>query len=219
MTLSLDATQVHLWLIFPEDIKDETLLQRYLALLSSAERMQAPRFHFAHDRHRYVVTRASIRTVLSRYAGLAPEQWQFTVSSHGRPQIANGHSDAASLSFNVSHTAGLIAIGVTQNGALGVDVENMNVRPAPIDIADSHFAPEEQSALLAVPESRRDESFFRYWTLKESYIKARGLGLSIPLNRFSFHLPSDLRSREPLRFHTAPWPATLHRTGGFGNLA
>jgi 4'-phosphopantetheinyl transferase len=202
MMLDLDSNQVHLWLVFPDEIQDHALLQRYRELVSSPERMQAPRFHFPHDRHRYLLTRAAVRSVLSKYADVAPEEWQFAASSHGRPQIVNAHADATSLSFNISHTTGLIAIGVTRHNAVGVNVENMHSHPAPIDIADSYFAQEECSALRARPADLQSESFYRYWTLKESYIKARGLGLSIPLDQFSFHLPQDWPD-EPLRFSTA----------------
>jgi 4'-phosphopantetheinyl transferase len=153
MDACLDHTQLHLWLVFPERIRDEAPLQRYREVLSAAERARIGRFHFPQDRHSYLLTRAASRMVLYKYAPVAPEDWQFSVSSHGRPQIINAHPDAASLSFNISHTAGLIAIGVTRHNAIGIDVENMQRRPAPLDIARSCFAPDECAALQAQPRS------------------------------------------------------------------
>jgi len=72
-----------------------------------------------------------------------------------------------------------------------VDVENFSAREAPIDVADRFFAPREVEALAAVPPQRQQYRFFEYWTFKEAYIKARGMGLSLPLDKFSFHYPDD----------------------------
>jgi len=69
-----------------------------------------------------------------------------------------------------------------------VDVETVERRGRTIEIADRYFAPDEVRDLHALPDDRRRERFFEYWTLKESYIKARGMGLAIPLEQFSFEL-------------------------------
>jgi 4'-phosphopantetheinyl transferase len=96
-----------------------------------------------------------------------------------------------SLSFNISHTHSLIVLGVTRRRALGVDVENWQTREVSIEIADRFFAPTEVKALSGVPPHQQQYRFFEYWTFKESYIKARGMGLSLPLDKFSFHYPHD----------------------------
>jgi 4'-phosphopantetheinyl transferase len=80
---------------------------------------------------------------------------------------------------------------VTRGRALGVDVENVVRREAATDIARHYFAPAEVSALARVPPAQQGHRFFEYWTFKESYIKARGMGLSLPLDRFSVHFPDD----------------------------
>ena len=82
-------------------------------------------------------------------------------------------------------------LGVTRNRALGVDVENVRARQVSIDIADHFFAPQEVEALNLVPRHEQQFRFFEYWTFKESYIKARGMGLSLPLDKFSFHYRDD----------------------------
>jgi 4'-phosphopantetheinyl transferase len=69
-----------------------------------------------------------------------------------------------------------------------VDVENVRSRQVDIEIADRYFAAAEFAALRALPREQQRQRFFEYWTLKESYIKARGMGLSIPLDRFALHL-------------------------------
>jgi len=189
--VSLTPAEIHLWLAFYDQIGDERLHAAYRELLSPAERAQEPRFYFARDRLRYLVTRALVRTVLSRYVDVDPKQWAFSPSSYGRPEIVNPEAGAAGLSFNISHTHSLIVLGVTQGRALGVDVENVQARNAPIGVADRYFAPPEVAVLKAAPAHEQQHRFFEYWTFKESYIKARGMGLSLPLDKFSFHYPHD----------------------------
>jgi 4'-phosphopantetheinyl transferase len=191
----IDSGQIHLWLAYLNEITDPRPLAEYRLLLSEEEQRRQIRFHFERDRHRYLVTRAMQRTVLSKYVDIAPGAWRFTVNDYGRPSIAAGHTQARGIEFNLSHTDGLVVMGVTRERAIGVDVENVRTREAGIEIADRYFAPDEVLALHMLPDEKQKQRFFEYWTLKESYIKARGLGLSIPLQRFAFHLedPEQIR--------------------------
>jgi 4'-phosphopantetheinyl transferase len=185
----LTSSEIHLWLAFYDEINDERLHVAYRDLLALAEREQEPRFYFAKDRRRYLVTRALVRTVLSRYVSITPSEWTFSTNAYGRPEIVN--PEAGDLTFNISHTHSLIVMGVTRGRALGVDVENVRAREISIDIADHYFAPQEVSVLTAAPAHEQQDRFFEYWTFKESYIKARGMGLSLPLDKFSFHYPDE----------------------------
>lgn len=189
----LDARpeRIDLWLTFYDDVTDEALLARLRRVLSEAERAQEPRFFFADDRKRYLLTRALVRTVLSRYADIAAADWCFSNNAYGRPQIAHRDAPVQQLSFNLSHTRGLIALAVSRQRTLGIDVEHVSARRVSLGIADRFFAPDEVTALQALAPERQQERFFEYWTFKESYIKARGMGLSIPLDRFSFHYPHE----------------------------
>jgi 4'-phosphopantetheinyl transferase len=187
--LELDPAKVDLWFTYYEAIRDERLLAQYMRLLTEEERTQQQRFYFEKDRHRYLVTRALVRTILSRYAPVAAPDWVFSKNDHGRPEIANDEPAARTISFNITHTHGLIVLAVTRDQAIGVDAENISVRQPAIEIADRFFSAEEVAALHAVPAHGQHERFFHYWTLKESYIKARGMGLAIPLDQFGFHFP------------------------------
>lgn len=189
--LALDPAKVDLWFTFYDDIRDERLLADYRGLLNEGELAQEKRFYFAKDQHRYLVTRALVRTVLSRYAPVAPADWIFSKTAHGRPEIANDDDIARTLSFNLSHTQGLIVLAVSSGQELGVDTENLRRREISIDVADRFFSPAEVRELHRVPVAAQHERFFHYWTLKESYIKARGLGLSLPLDQFGFFFPRD----------------------------
>jgi 4'-phosphopantetheinyl transferase len=187
--IPLTPAEIHMWLVFYDEISDERLHTAYRELLDAAEKEQEPRFYFARDRHRYLVTRALVRTILSRYVPIAPGEWAFSTNTYGRPEIVN--AQATDLSFNISHTHSLIVMGVTRQRALGVDVENVRARSVSVDIAGHFFAPQEVAVLAATPSHQQQDRFFEYWTFKESYIKARGMGLSLPLDKFSFHYPDD----------------------------
>lgn len=190
-TMQQEASVIDLWLVHYREIDDPSLVAALQQLLSTEEQQRGARFLHAEDRHRFLLTRATVRTVLSRYAPLRPQDWSFTVNEHGRPAIANRLPQAAGLCFNLSHTQGLIVLGVCRERQLGVDVENMRERTPSPGIAERFFAPQESATLARLPQEMRHERFFAYWTLKEAYIKARGRGMSIPLDRFSFTFPQQ----------------------------
>src|SRR3984957_7770843 len=100
--LELEHSAIHLWLGFPETL-DVTSLQRCRAILSPDERRRERRFHFPLDQRCYLVTRALVRRVLSRYASIPPEGWVFGTTSRGRPEILNRENRARDLVFNISH--------------------------------------------------------------------------------------------------------------------
>lgn len=187
----LKPDEIHLWLASYEEIADERLHAAYRALLNDEERAQEPRFYFARDRRRYLVTRALVRTVLSRYAPVQPADWVFETNAYGRPEAANAAAREMGLTFNLSHTHSMIVLAVTLKREVGVDVENVRAREVSIDVADRYFAPAEVRVLSAAPADEQQYRFFEYWTFKEAYIKARGMGLSLPLDKFAFHYPAD----------------------------
>lgn len=189
--IPLMPAEIHLWLAFYDEITAEPLHSAYRELLNAAEKEQEPRFFFARDRRRYLITRALVRTVLSRYVSIHPKEWIFSTNAYGRPRIVNAQARDTRLSFNISHTHSLIVLGVTKRRALGVDVENLRAPEVSIDIADRYFAPQEVAVLTAAPPHQQQYRFFEYWTFKEAYIKARGMGLSLPLDKLNFYYPND----------------------------
>ena len=179
--------EIHLWLAWPDRITDSGLLARYRALLSAEEMERHDRYRFDRHRHTFLVTRALVRTVLARYADRPAESLSFTKNRYGRPGIPAGENPAA-LNFNISHTDGLVALAVTRNATVGVDVESTGRTVMDRDLARRFFAPPEADRLAALPPAQQAPRFIAYWTLKEAFIKACGRGLSIPLSDFSFHL-------------------------------
>lgn len=190
MDLVADSRRIDLWCTYINEIGDDSLFSRYDALLSAQERATQRRFLFARDQRRYLVTRALVRTVLSRYAPVRPEDWAFSAGTHGRPAISLS-LPAPALEFNISHSGDLVMLGITSGRTLGIDTESTALRAADIDGLDRYFAPEESAALLALPADERRRRFFELWTLKESYIKASGMGLAIALDAFRFEFAGE----------------------------
>jgi 4'-phosphopantetheinyl transferase len=189
--LTASERAIDVWLAFDEEITGAAQVDGLRAVLSESELAQESRFYFAEDRKRHLVTRALVRTVLSRYADIAPRAWQFEITRYGRPEISAPNVAAAGIRFNISHTRRLVALAVTRDRAVGIDVESVRARPAPLDLAHHYFATAEIADLARVRAAEQQQRFFEYWTFKESYIKARGMGMSIPLDQFSFDYPHE----------------------------
>lgn len=190
---TLAATAVHLWLLFTDKPTDPAQLPAYEALLDADERARYGRLRLARIRRQYLLARALVRTTLSHYTPLDPQDWRFVHNAHGRPEIAN--PGAVGLRFNLSHADGLMVCAVSRNRDVGVDVESIDRHNRSLEIAERFFSATECRDLRAQPAARQYSRFFDYWTLKEAYIKARGLGLACPLGRFGFRLSAD----EPIR--------------------
>lgn len=158
-----------------------------LALLSEEERAQHQRFIPPKKRHEYLVTRVLVRTVLGQALGVAPQTLQFTANEWGCPALW----PPVPLHFNVSHTDGLVLCLVSNHPGIGVDTEQLARAPDLLALANTVFAPQERRDLAALPASEQGQRAVVLWTLKESYIKARGMGLALPLDGFAFRFDAD----------------------------
>jgi 4'-phosphopantetheinyl transferase len=159
-------------------------------VLSTDELERAHRFAFEPDRRRFIVCRGVLRTILSRYLRVAPGSLRFQYSPHGKPALSSV-SGAHPLRFNVSHAGETAVYGVTLRREIGVDIECVRAGFATDEIAERFFSRSEISSLRTLSPTDRPQAFFRCWTRKEAYIKARGEGLSLPLSRFDVSLLPD----------------------------
>jgi 4'-phosphopantetheinyl transferase len=191
--MNLPANEIHIWITQPEPIIDRELIHAYRALLDTAELTKQQRYRFAQDKHSALVTRALLRDRLAWYVGINPQDLRFSIGAKGKPWLPQ----FCDLQFNLSHTNNLIVLAVAQQHALGVDIEWLPRQSATLAIAHRFFSETETQALFALPTEQQRNRFFDYWTLKESYIKACGLGLAIPLRQFSFLLGTE--DHQPIR--------------------
>ncbi|HEX5159842.1 MAG TPA: 4'-phosphopantetheinyl transferase superfamily protein [Ktedonobacterales bacterium] len=160
-------------------------------ILAPGERERAQRFHFERDRQRYVVGRASLRMLLARYVGAEPQSLEFQYGRHGKPELA-APRQASLLSFNVAHSEGIALYAVTRNHVIGADIERVRSLVHFDLMAELYFAAEERVALQGLSMPARQMAFFTCWTRKEAFMKALGLGMSIPLDSFAVSVaPTD----------------------------
>ena len=127
-----------------------------------------------------------LRSVLSSYHSAAPGAWQFDTEPGGKPMLAGPLARESGLSFNLSHTTGLVACAVTRGGDVGVDVESLDRAAQARELAQRFFAPAEAAELGALEPDPCRQRFIEIWTLKEAYVKALGTGLATQLSQFAF---------------------------------
>lgn len=181
---------IDLWCFFYQSALQSgaATVAAYEALLSPPELCRYEAYIFDKDRMTFLATRVLIRTVLSHYVDRQPQSWRFETGPYGKPALAD-KLECGSLYFNLSNTNGLVVCGISREvERIGVDVESIPSATSLVNIAESHFAPPEIAAWRAQLHLDREETLFRYWTLKESFMKATGQGLSTPLDRLSFTL-------------------------------
>jgi len=154
--------------------------------LSSDEHARASRFSFHRDRNAYVTTRAVLRELLGQYLNQAPKDIQFHYAGRGKPGLATAGDPP--IHFNISHSRGLALLAFSPDRRLGIDVELVRPIENWEDIARRYFSPAELAELRALPPHQRDEGFYTCWTRKESYVKASGEGLQVPLDSFDVTL-------------------------------
>ena len=184
--------------------------------LSSDEHARANRFAFHRDRNAYITTRSVLRDLLGQYLATPPGEIRFHYAERGKPALAKSAPTAGDppIHFNVSHTRSLALLAFSADRRLGVDVEFVR----PIDnweaIARRFFSQNELAELQALPPDQRDEGFYTCWTRKESYIKARGEGLHLPLDSFDVTLTPGAPARLAAEDSTNWTLVSLHpRTG------
>ena len=218
----LGEDNVHVWMVQTDAIanRGDAFLATLRGTLSEDE-MQRYERSLATPKAReqalsFLVARSLLRCTLSRYIPqVAPACWRFEVNAHGRPSVCSqllrelseaDHESAlgetvqrlSKLRFNLSHCTGMVVCAFTYGREVGIDSEIIHSRRRIESIAKRFFSPDESSALLAMPEEARALTFSRLWTLKEAYVKARGLGISeVGLDNFEFKNVEALGRQRP----------------------
>jgi 4'-phosphopantetheinyl transferase len=186
-SLPLEPGVVHAWYFETSAItRDTDQIRRLVGWLSAAERVRYDRFHHDLDRHMFLVGRAMARALVGRATGVRPSSWRWREGPHGRPEI---DEPGATLHFNIAHSAGLVVCALADGREVGVDVEHLDRRSMDRAIVRRYCSPAEADDVDAQPDWHR--RFLTYWTLKEAYLKACGLGVSVHLSDVNFTLAGD----------------------------
>nr|VFJ94155.1 MAG: phosphopantetheine--protein transferase domain-containing protein [Candidatus Kentron sp. LFY] len=196
--LVLARDEIHVWRV-PLNLP-WTRIGVLQSTLGQDELQRAERFCFPKHRRHFIVARGVLRALLAGYLHESPARIDFEYNRYGKPflkgrkPILRGDSpdcvetddiDNAGIEFNLSHSEGMALYAFSLNRKVGIDVEWMQRKVDDSErIVERFFSPREVQVLSGVPEHVRKEAFLGCWTRKEAYIKARGKGLSIPLNEF-----------------------------------
>lgn len=194
--------QVDLWRI--QLGIDIDALRGFEELLSPEEAERAARFYFEADRNHFIVSHARMRQILARYLHVEPGQLNFFVNAYRKPFL-----DGGGLEFNLSHSGKLALLAVTRVRKVGVDIELIHPGIEIETIGNRFFSQSEMSELQSLPTDQHELAFFSCWTRKEAYIKAQGMGLTLPLDSFDVSLspgqPVILRATRPDSAEAARW--------------
>ena len=185
--LTLPPAEVHLW----QAVLDDRLADSSKHLLASDEISRADRFHFAKDRNHFIAARGLLRILLSVYLGIKSDELRFSYAEKGKPSLEETQPNA--INFNLAHSHGVAVYAFAHDRQVGVDLEYMREDLADEKIAERFFSGREIEMLKSVPSELRKKAFFNCWTRKEAYIKARGEGLLMSLDKFDV----SLRPGEP----------------------
>ncbi len=176
-------------------------------ILSADERERADRFQFDLDRRRSVIGRGYLRLLLGQILDFPENGLRFEYDEFGKPSLSS--KQGPPLQFNVSHSGELILIAITKGPAVGVDVERIRNDIDVDNIAARFFSAKECKALASLAGPVRHKAFFACLTCKEAYLKARGFGVSLPLDQFDVSiLPEDeprLLATRPDRAEAGQW--------------
>lgn len=202
LTLPMDEVQ-----IWRADLQAMAEAIDYYLLLSPDEQARAHRFRFPKDRNRFVTARGILRSILSRYLAVPPQDLQFGYSPTGKPSLAYPKVEPP-FCFNLSHSEQLALYAVARKREVGIDVEKICLEHDCEGIAERFFAASEQAALNQLSSERRHQGFFNGWTRKEAFLKATGQGLTIPLDQLVVSLTPNVPAQI---LHTDWNPAEVSR--------
>jgi len=189
--LILPAEEVHVWIARIEAVP---VAPGLIEILDPIEREVAARFRFAKHREAYIFAHAMLRDILHRYLDLPAHEIQLRRDSFGKPFLLKDGTPIPPY-FNLSHSGALVLAALACDRHIGVDVEEIRPMDDIESLVTSNFSTQERADVLGQDLSHREQAFFRHWTRKESYIKALGQGMSIPLNSFDTHIPPGQSGR------------------------
>jgi 4'-phosphopantetheinyl transferase len=183
----MNLPPLQLWIAYPDDLLNDSVATACTTILNQEEQAHWQCFKFDRHRRESLTTRALVRAALSHDRTVPPPAWRFTANQYGKPAI----EPDCGLRFNASNSVGLVVCLVAESAEVGVDVEPFARAEVMLTVAAEVFSPTERAQLEVLPAEKKLDRALSLWTLKEAYIKARGLGLAIPLYQFSFLFGGD----------------------------
>jgi len=176
----MTADGLRLYTMDTEKLTDDAYFRECYNQLSSARRAKIDRYHFRKDKMLSLGAGILLDKGLREY-GLREAKVQFGLKKNGKPYLR----DYPQIHFNLAHSEKMV-LAVFADAEVGCDIEY--TKEADLELAKRFFRPEEYAYLAGLEGEQQNSAFFQLWTLKESFLKATGMGMELPLNAFGFYL-------------------------------
>lgn len=177
--------------VYAIEIKDFDAIKEILnlkSLLSKEKQIRVEKFVREKDKCQCILGELLLRYSLWNFYDYKFKNIEFSYNEFGKPRLR--YIDNRNIHFNISHSGNWIVCGI-YNQPVGIDVECIDNNNNISGIVQRFFTDVENYYIQMQIPNRQTEAFFKLWTLKESYIKCVGKGLSIPLNSFSINIIGD----------------------------
>ena len=166
---------IHVWAVRLDD--ESVDLDRARAVISLDEQERAARFKFERDRRRYLVAHVALHEILHRYLPTVPAGLSFDIGVNGKPRLPQALAPSG-IEFNLSHSNETALLAVCHKREVGVDIECVKEQFEFQEVAERFFTAREVAAMRGLPAGLQRQAFFKCWTSKEAFLKAKGTGLS-----------------------------------------
>lgn len=181
---------VHVWAVRLDDASVDLNHD----LISPDEKERAARFKFERDRRRYLAAHIALHDILRRYLPIDSPRLSFDLGANGKPRLAQARAPSG-VEFNLSHSNEMALLAVCHRREVGVDIEYVKEDFEFQQIAERFFTAREVAAMRELPASLQRQAFFKCWTSKEAFLKAKGTGLSGALDEVEIALSGDEQVR------------------------
>jgi len=176
---TLEQGEVHIWTVSIQGIKEQ--LGHLKSLLTEEEIGKISFYKFEHTQHSYIATQALLRVLLSLYLDIKPMEVKMGVRSKGKPFLIHDRP----IFFNISNSDGLCVFAFSGDGEVGIDLERIRQMPDIEQLIQKNLTSREKEYVLKDPDKKL-KRFFRFWTFKESYLKAIGEGMRLTPDNLEF---------------------------------
>ncbi len=199
---TLEPSTIHVWQVDLELMDGD--YQQLKDALNPEEQQRLQRYTHQQAQQQFLATRGRLKQLLAGYLGIPPSSIKFELGEHGKPRLVGTMIDCG-LVFNVSHSGAVALIAISNNRALGIDVESINSRHNLQGMAQRCFSHQEQNNWNQLAEPLKTNQFYAYWCAKEAFLKATGRGLALGMQHCVVDLDSPGFISLPESYQTSDW--------------
>lgn len=183
--LAILSDEVHVW---RASLNQPTWwVEKLGRLLAPEELSRAERLRSDKERQGFMVARGLLRAILSRYLDVEPTRLRFAGDAYREPTLISP-TPPGGFSLSLSHAHELALIAISQRRRIGVGLGYLRPVPEMERIAEGLLSPQEKTVWRALPQPEKLRAFFKCWTCKQAYLKARGEGSGLPPGRLAVDL-------------------------------